>query len=856
MRFPRYLLLCAFYLLIVYGAASARRGDDSVQIIETPAGTYVCCYDILVMNRTPGGTKISEIRFKIVSGNGRIVTGETDAPFMWTSQQDSAQVAWFSTGAAYDIGYGQTTGGFHICPRDTGIVRFVWETRNVDSLISSDTVALACRGVACDQAFFRPVPSDVGAVFDIDLVAGNTQRDPINGFHVRRLTPGATFKSGPVPGVAGWTRSKAGPDTVSWTTLNSPLTVPKFIESFRFELNASPDSNVQIEYWTTAYGDIICRDTAIVQWGLSRRDSVRATRLSDTCCDDIQVRNLHTPSSQIDLFTIKVTTPGVAIEGFDVAPPAWRQLGPFGSGDSIAFLAAAPLRPLDSATFSALCFNNMNASSDTIHWKWRLWTRGAVIDEGDDRNICLRPLTACDSLALRVDSTYPAPERCVYVFMKNGNSRNTAISRLALTFSNPGTARRVRSAAPPPGWEVESFGRDSALFVGNPLSAGDTISPFVICLSNGDTSTGDPLSVRWTTANGLGPICRGVMQTNANINADCDAIEWTEIPSDDTTICCFRGRVLNRNGRNHDIDRLSMVVDLPVIFASASADSPWSAVGTVFPSFDVSFFGDVVAPDSASPEFTICLDMRQIPERPATIPVAWTTMFGRSLVCADTVRVICRGQVSQACDDATLADVVQDGCASRISIRNRHEPAGPVDGIDIRIPSNCSLLNVTSDGTFSQITFDDTLARLRDGSVAPGGTTTVQLDFDDICGTNIPVRVTTLNGSVPLCTDSLLAVCTTSEVRLEPNGDLANLSLLPNPARGTVRLSFTLSRPRVVGIVIRDADGRTVKKVSAGSLQTGVETLDLDMEGMPSGLYFVIVQAGNETLMRPLILKR
>lgn len=857
MRHQRLLLHVSTCLLLICATASARVGNDSVQIIETPAGTYVCCYDFLVTNRTQGGTKISEFRFRIVAGRGRIVAGETDAPFMWTSQQDSSQVTWFSTAAAYDITYGQTVGGFHICPRDTGIVRFVWETRNVDSLISSDTVVLACRGRNCDEAFFRGVPSDVAAVFDIDLVAGNQSSTPINDFHLRSLTPGVTFRTNTSPTPTGWTRTKATADTIIWSTLSSPLLVPNFIESFRFELNAPRDSTVRIEYWTTTFGDPICRDTVILSWGLSRRDSVRAIALSDTCCDDLQVRNLHLPPSQIHLLTLKIMTPGVRIEGFDFAPPAWRQLGPFGADDSIAFVAAEPLRSLDSATFRSLCFNNTNAASDTITWKWRLWTRGAVIDEGTGRNICLRPLTTCDSLAVRIDSTYPAPERCLYVFAKNGNSRNAAITRLTLKFTNPGTARRIRSATPPAGWEVESFGPDSAVFIGNPLMAGDTISPFVVCLNNGDTATRDPVSIRWTTANGLGPICSGLLVTNAIINADCDVIEWTELPSDDTTICCFRARVLNRNGRHRDIDRFSMVVDLPVIFASASASSPWQVDDAiVFPSFDVNFYGSVIPSDSASSDFTFCLDMRQMPQRPATVPISWTTMFGRTLVCTDTVRVVCKGEVAPPCDEASLDHIVQDGCASTIVVRNRHEPTGPVDGIDLRIPPNCSIANIVSDGTFSQIAFDDTSAQLRNGTVPSGGSTTIQIFYENICGLQIPVDVTTLNGATVLCTDSVLTWCTTLDVPLESVDVLTSMALLPNPTSGDVILSFQLNAPREVGITIRDVNGRDVRRVKGVLLPSGPQTITLDLNDVPSGTYFVLVQAGSETAIRRITLMR
>jgi len=844
-------------LLAITSNVSARKGRDTVEIVETPAGTYLCCYDFLVTNRTDSATKISEFRFRIVSGRARFITGQTDAPFMWTSQQDSTQVIWQSTGAAYDIPYGATVTGFHICPRDTGIVRFVWETRTIDSVISNDTVTLACRGIDCDEAFFRVVPSTVGAVVDVDLVAGNHTGGPINDFHLHPLTPGVSFRTTPTPTPAGWNRTKARADTLVWSTVNAPLYMPGFIENFRFEMEAPTDSAIRMEYWTTTFGTVVCRDTVTIQWGLSRRDSVRSASRNDTCCLDITLTNRHEPTSDITVFTLKVTTPGVRIEGFDLAPPAWRQLGPFGSGDSIAFVAAEPLTHRDSALFQSLCFNNAGATTDTINWRWRTFTRNAIVDQGTGRRFCIRPLTTCDSVSMRIDSTYPAPERCVYFFLKNTNSRNAAISRLTLKASNPGTARRIRSATPPPGWQVESFGGDTVVFIGNALVAGDTISPFALCLSNGDSATRDPLTIRWTTANGLGPICTGTLSANAIINADCDIIEWTQIPSNDSNESCFRLRVLNRNGRNRQIDRIGFVVDLPVIFANASASAPWSVDAPAFPSFDCSFVGGTIEPDSASPEFTLCIDIRQLPTLPATVPVAWSTYTGRSILCTDTVRLVCRDVAQQACDEADVTGVRLDECTKQIVVRNLHQPPGSIDGIDIRVPHGCSIRGITESSPFAQATHEDSIARLRGGALQPGDSTTFTLVLDPSCdtGSGVILSVTTLEGSTQICVDTALANCAEAGAPSITRA-MSALSVTPNPTRGDVVVSFELIDPQPVAIAIRDLQGRELRRVEAGLLTVGAHTLTMTMDGLSSGVYFVLVTAGHQTRSEQVTLAR
>jgi len=861
MRFPLIYFAMTIYIRVVLvtvivfcafaGEASARRGRDSVTIVETPAGRYVCCYDILVTNHTDSATKISEFRFRIVSGRAKFIAGQTDAPYMWTSQQDSVAVAWFSTGAAYDIAFNQTVGGFHICPRDTGVVRFVWETRNVDSLLSTDTVVLACRGIDCDEAFFNPIPSDVSAVVDIDLVAGNRIGSPINDFHIHPLTRGATFKSTPTPTPAGWNRTTLRPDTIVWSTLHAPLNVPDFIESFRFEMDAPRDSVIRMEYWTTTFGDIVCRDTVSVGWGLARRDTVRAVAFPDTCCDDIHFSNTHIPVSTIDLFTVKLTTPGARIVPGDHAPPAWRQVGPNTAGDSIAFVAAERLRFLDSATFRSLCFDNTAATSDTITWVWRAFTRGAVVDQGVGRRICIRPLTDCDSVGVRVDSTYPASERCVYLFLKNANSRNAAITQLTLRFSNPGTARRVRSTNPPPGWQAITTASDSVVFVGNPLVSGDTISPFAVCLSNDDTGSRDPLSIRWATANGLGPICTGIVQTNAVINADCDLIEWAELPMIDSNECCFRIRVLNRNGRNRQIDRLSMTVDLPFIFSDASAPLPWGVDVPAFPSFDVTYVGGLIESDSSSPYFNLCVNMQQVPQRPVSIPVAWMTSIGRSIVCADTVRLVCRGIGRDVCDEAH-ARGVGDSCRGVVTVVNRHEPPTSIDGIDVHVPPGRTIRAVVGPSLFGQTTFDDTTARIRGGSLPSGDSATFEIAFTDGAGGDetVIIGVTTLEGTTAVCSDTAVMYCATSGAPRAQESAMALVRVIPNPVSSKATVTFELPSPQVVTMHLRDAVGRDVHVRNLGLLTTGPHSIDIDLDSQPSGTYYIVLVAGIRTLFQ------
>ena len=129
---------------IMAGTRLGAQERDTVTARPTPQGAYYCCFDLTVANRHDSSTNIAEFRVRIVSGRGRFVDGSALAPPDWTIFQLPSSVIWSSNTAAADIHGGRSLGGFRICARDTGVMRVVWETRNVDGLLTSDTLVLAC----------------------------------------------------------------------------------------------------------------------------------------------------------------------------------------------------------------------------------------------------------------------------------------------------------------------------------------------------------------------------------------------------------------------------------------------------------------------------------------------------------------------------------------------------------------------------------------------------------------------------------------------------------------------------------------------------------------------------------------
>lgn len=79
------------------------------------------------------------------------------------------------------------------------------------------------------------------------------------------------------------------------------------------------------------------------------------------------------------------------------------------------------------------------------------------------------------------------------------------------------------------------------------------------------------------------------------------------------------------------------------------------------------------------------------------------------------------------------------------------------------------------------------------------------------------------------------------------------LSIAPNPAANTTRISLNLSEETKLNIQLVDVTGRVARDVYAGGMGAGSFNFDVDLRGMESGIYFVRVGVNNETVTRKLI---
>ena len=79
-------------------------------------------------------------------------------------------------------------------------------------------------------------------------------------------------------------------------------------------------------------------------------------------------------------------------------------------------------------------------------------------------------------------------------------------------------------------------------------------------------------------------------------------------------------------------------------------------------------------------------------------------------------------------------------------------------------------------------------------------------------------------------------------------------SAYPNPFNPVTRISYELPREEFVDLSVYDVTGRLVERLVARVQPAGEHVIAWDAKGLPSGIYFYRLVAGNYTNSRKVIL--
>ena len=78
--------------------------------------------------------------------------------------------------------------------------------------------------------------------------------------------------------------------------------------------------------------------------------------------------------------------------------------------------------------------------------------------------------------------------------------------------------------------------------------------------------------------------------------------------------------------------------------------------------------------------------------------------------------------------------------------------------------------------------------------------------------------------------------------------------LYPNPFNPVLNITFDIAWSRVIRVDILDISGNHIKTLHSGFLKFGSHELSWNAESMPSGLYFVSLWAGGNSLTSKVVL--
>lgn len=121
--------------------------------------------------------------------------------------------------------------------------------------------------------------------------------------------------------------------------------------------------------------------------------------------------------------------------------------------------------------------------------------------------------------------------------------------------------------------------------------------------------------------------------------------------------------------------------------------------------------------------------------------------------------------------------------------------------------------------------------------------------------------------SIPVVTEVLDTIaannkaCVTLTFKGKPTGIAdrngarqSSLKLYPNPARNKVTFDVSLKTDQGIKAIIRDMTGRTIRTNDYGKMKAGPTALVLDVSRLPTGMYSMEVQTGEQVQMGKLVI--
>jgi len=92
-----------------------------------------------------------------------------------------------------------------------------------------------------------------------------------------------------------------------------------------------------------------------------------------------------------------------------------------------------------------------------------------------------------------------------------------------------------------------------------------------------------------------------------------------------------------------------------------------------------------------------------------------------------------------------------------------------------------------------------------------------------------------------------------SQVGVDENTSLESVEIFPNPATKTAHINFSNNSYGTANITLFDMLGRQVDQVYNGTLSGGNQSIDMNVESLENGLYFVKIELNNQTVTKKIV---
>jgi flagellar hook assembly protein FlgD len=77
---------------------------------------------------------------------------------------------------------------------------------------------------------------------------------------------------------------------------------------------------------------------------------------------------------------------------------------------------------------------------------------------------------------------------------------------------------------------------------------------------------------------------------------------------------------------------------------------------------------------------------------------------------------------------------------------------------------------------------------------------------------------------------------------------------MANPTRDYATISYAITKPGMVSLKVYDGTGRLVETLVNNTQEAGIQTVTWDAQNVANGVYFLQLEAENQTAVHKLIL--